>query len=206
MAIITMNLKTFILIGRSGCGKGTQAMILEKFLKNQDPQRGIFHLETGARFREFIKGDSYSSRLAREVSEIGGRQPDFLAVWNWTHLMLEQFTGNEHIILDGTPRSYEEALVLDTAMTFYKRLRPTVIYLDVSRKWSEDRILSRAKKEGRSDDQTDAKVQKRLDWFETEVMRGVKFFEQSNGYNFIHVNGEQSIEKVAQDIQALLVV
>ncbi len=179
-------------------------MILDKFLKNEDPGRTIFHLETGARFREFIKGDGYTSKLARQVSETGGRQPDFLAVWNWAHLMLDQLTGNEHMIIDGTPRSYEEALVLDTAMTFYGRLRPVVIYLDVSREWSKARLKSRAAKEGRADDQSEAEIAKRLDWFETEVMRAVKFFEQSNGYRFIHVNGEQTIEEVAACIQSRL--
>ncbi len=200
-----MNLKTFIIIGRSGCGKGTQAMILEKFLKNEDPGRTIFHLETGARFREFIKGNGYTNKLARQVSETGGRQPDFLAVWNWAHLMLDQLTGNEHMIIDGTPRSYEEALVLDTAMTFYGRLRPVVIYLDVSREWSKARLKSRAVKEGRADDQSEAEIEKRLGWFETEVMRAIKFFEQSNGYRFIHINGEQTIEEVAACIQSRLV-
>lgn len=197
--------KTFIIMGRSGCGKGTQAKILENFLKNQDPHRPIFHLETGARFREFIKGDTYSSKLAAQVAETGGRQPDFLAIWNWAHLMLEELKGDEHMIIDGTPRSYEEALVLDTAMTFYGRIQPIVIYLDVSREWSRAHILSRAQKEGRNDDQGSSKIEKRLDWFETEVMRGIKYFEQSNGYHFIHVNGEQAIEKVAEDIQHYLV-
>ncbi len=201
---MTLTAKTFILIGQSGSGKGTQAKILENFLKNQDPHRAIFHLETGARFREFIKGGSYSNKLAAQISETGGRQPDFLAIWNWAHIMLEQLKGDEHMIIDGTPRSYEEALVLDTAMTFYGRIRPTVIYLDVSREWSKARIVSRAEKEGRNDDQGIAKIDKRLDWFETEVMRGIKYFEQSNGYRFIHVNGEQSIEKVAEDIQTML--
>lgn len=202
---MALTAKTFILMGRSGAGKGTQAKILENFLKNQDPHRKILHLETGARFRDFIKGDSYSSKLAAQISEVGGRQPDFLAVWNWAHILLEEMKGDEHIIIDGTPRSYEEALVFDTAMTFYGRIRPIVIYLDVSRDWSRAHIASRAQKEGRNDDQGMAKIERRLDWFETEVMRGIKFFEQSNGYNFIQVNGEQAIEKVAEEIQAKLV-
>ncbi len=199
------NKKTFIVIGRSGCGKGTQAKILQSFLRNEDHDRNIFYLETGARFRDFVKGGSYSSELARHVMDEGGRQPDFLAVWNWAHLMLEELKGDEHMVIDGTPRSYEEALVLDTAMSFYGRLRPVVIYLDVSRQWSKDRLVSRAHKEDRADDQSDSRIEKRLDWFETEVMRAVKFFEQSNGYRFIHINGEQSIEKVAEDIQKELV-
>ena len=134
---MSANPKTFILMGRSGCGKGTQAKIIENLLKANDPHGVVFHLETGARFRDFVKGDSYSSKLAKVISETGSRQPDFLAVWNWAHIMVEELKGGEHIIIDGTPRSYEEALVLDTAMNFYGRERPYVIYLDVSREWSK---------------------------------------------------------------------
>lgn len=198
---MTPKAKTFILMGRSGCGKGTQAKILGQLLKVNDDSRAIFYLETGARFREFIEGNMYSNKLAKEVSALGARQPDFLAVWNWAHLMVEELVGTEHIIIDGTPRSHEEAVVLDSAMTFYKRELPYVIYLDVSREWSEHRIVKRAKQEGRSDDQSADEINRRLDWFETDVMRAVKFFEQSNGYRFIHINGEQPVEKVAEDIQ-----
>lgn len=202
---MSANPKTFILIGRSGCGKGTQAKIVEKLLKVADPDKGVFHLETGARFREFIEGKMFSNKLAKEIYGTGARQPDFLAIWNWAHLMVEQLTGTEHIIIDGTPRSYEEAVVLDTAMTFYKRERPYVIYIDVSRDWSRKRIIERADREGRADDKDESEVTRRLDWFETDVIRAIKYYEQSNGYRFIHINGEQSIEKVAEDIQKALV-
>lgn len=197
--------KTFILTGRSGCGKGTQAKIIERLLLAGDPNGKVFHLETGARFREFVKGDSFSSKLAKKINEVGSRQPDFLAVWNWAHLMVEELKGPEHIIIDGTPRSYEEAVVLDTAMTFYEREKPYVIYIDVSRQWSKTRILERASHESRKDDQSEEEINRRLDWFETDVLQAVKYFEQSNGYRFIHVNGEQSIEKVAEDIQKAIV-
>lgn len=193
--------KTFILTGRSGCGKGTQAKILQELLKKFTPHMPIFHLETGARFREFIKGTAFSNKLANEVSKRGDRQPDFLAIWNWSHLMVEQITGQEHIIIDGTPRSYEEATVLDSAMTFYRREQPIVIHLDVSREWSYKHIESRAQAEGRVDDQSSEEINRRLDWFETDVMRAIKFYEQSRGYKYIRINGEQTIEQVAHDIQ-----
>lgn len=197
--------KTFIFTGRSGCGKGTQVKIIEAFLKNHDPKRKIFHLETGALFREFVTKNNYSSKLSKQLMDSGDKQPDFLAIWNWVRYMVDELTGDEHILIDGTPRSYEEAIVLDTAMKFYDRIRPIVIYIDVSREWSKARIQERAQKEGRVDDQTSARIEKRLDWFENEVMEGVRFFEQSPGYRFLHINGEQSIEKVAQDIQEALV-
>lgn len=196
--------KTFIFTGRSGCGKGTQAKILEQFLKLSTPHLPIFYIETGVKFREFIEGSSLTSKLASEIYKAGGKQPDFLAVWNWSHFLIEQMNGNEHIIIDGTPRSYEEALVLDSAMTFYNREQPFVIHLDVSREWSRKHIENRAKLEGRIDDQSAEEIDRRLDWFETDVIRAIKFFENHRGYKYVKINGEGTVEEVAQSIQSAI--
>ncbi len=200
-----MTPKTFIFIGRSGCGKGTQAKIIRQHIEAMDPDhRRVMYLETGERFREFIKGPSFSHRLAAEVASSGGRQPDFLAVWNWAHVLIEEMTGEEHLIVDGMPRAYEEALVFNTAITFYKRERPAVVFLDVSREWSETRLLERSRTEGRSDDASLALIARRLKWFDTDVMPAVRYFQDHPGYNFVHVNGEQPIEQVAKDIMERL--
>lgn len=193
--------KTFIFIGRSGCGKGTQVKILQDHLERLDPEkRKVLHLETGPRFREFIKGDKFSNKLAAHIAETDGRQPDFLAVWNWARVIIDELTGEEHIIFDGTPRSYREALVLDSALTFYKRQRPVVIYLDVSREWSKQHLLARAKKEGRADDSSEELIEQRLTWFEEAIYPAVEFFKENKGYQFLHIKGEQSVEDVAKDI------
>ena len=62
-----MELLTLIFIGRSGCGKGTQAELLQEYIKKLDQQRLIFYIETGERFRQFIKEQSLSSRSAAEI-------------------------------------------------------------------------------------------------------------------------------------------
>lgn len=188
--------QTFIFIGRSGCGKGTQADLLQKYLKQTDPGHEIFYLETGNRFREFIKGDSLSSKLSLEISRSGDRQPDFLAVWMWSHLFVEGLKGDESIIIDGTPRSINEARVLDSAIRFYKRNPATVVYLNVSRAWAEKRLAER----GRTDDRSMAEVKKRLDWFETDVMPAVEHLQKHTEYRFLDINGEQPMEEVHQEI------
>ena len=199
-----MSPKTFIFIGRSGCGKGTQAKILMEHIAGMDSDaKKIMYLETGARFREFIKGTSYSSQRAAEIAREGGRQPDFLAVWNWAHVMIEEMTGDEHLVVDGMPRSYQEALVLDSAVSFYKREKPVVIFLDVSRDWSRKHLISRSKIEGRADDQL-ALIENRLNWFETDVLPAIKFFNQHPGYRFLHVSGEQPVEAVTADLMSQL--
>ena len=192
-----MTPKTFIFIGRSGCGKGTQASLLMDYIKQKDiEKRPIFYLETGQRFRDFIKSGSHSANLSNEVYKADIRQPDFLAVWMWSHLLIENLKGNEHLVIDGTPRSLQEAMVLETAIDFYKLEKPNVIYIDVGRKWSEERLLSR----GRLDDASIVRIDKRLNWFDKDVVPALKFMKKSKKFNFIKINGEQTIGQVNQEI------
>ena len=191
-----MSPQTFIFIGRSGCGKGTQADFLQKYLKTQDPGREIFYLETGNRFRDFIKGENLSSKLSLDISHRGARQPDFLAVWVWAHLFIENLKGDEHIIIDGTPRSINEARVLDSAVRFYNREPAKVIYLNVSRAWAEKRLADR----GRTDDRSLEEVKKRLDWFEADVLPAVNHLREHSEYQFLDINGECPLEEVHEEI------
>lgn len=194
-----MNPYTFIFIGRSGCGKGTQVELLQKYLAEKFAGDEVFYLETGERFRAFIKEDSYSSKLSKAVYETGERQPSFLAIWMWSHLLVESFKGTEHLIIDGSPRAYGEALAMDTALKFYGR-KAFVVHLNVSREWSEERLLNR----GRGDDLDASKVKKRLDWFEKDVTPAIEFFKSNPDYNFIDVNGEQLIEEVYAEMMGKL--
>lgn len=190
-------LHTVIFIGRSGCGKGTQAGLLKDYIDDLDPdKRPILYVETGEHFRQFIRGDSFSSVLSRAVYENDDRQPDFLACSMWGNILIEELEDNMHLVFDGAPRSLPEATILSTAMEFYKRSNPTVIYLDVSNKWSEERLLSR----GRSDDASLSKINKRLDWFDKDILPAIEYFEKNKQYQFIKINGEQPIEKVHADI------
>ncbi len=194
-----MSPQTFIFIGRSGCGKGTQAELLQKLLKEKESQNGtqreIFYLETGENFREFIKGQKYSNKLADEIYKKGDRQPDFLAVWMWSHVLLDNFKGTEHLFLDGICRSLSEAMAFTTALEFYNR-DVTVIHIDVSRQWSEDRLLAR----GRMDDMTKEDIDKRLDWFDKDSAPAIDYFSSHKRYNLLNINGQQSIEDVHKEI------
>jgi adenylate kinase family enzyme len=114
-------------------------------------------------------------------------------------MLVDQFTGTQHLIVDGAPRSYTEALSITTAMNFYK-LNFFVIHLDVSREWSEKHLLSR----GRFDDIDKNKIKKRLDWYETDVVPAIEYFTLSPECRYIEVNGEQSIEQVHADIISAL--
>jgi len=190
-----MTPQTFIFIGCSGCGKGTQGKLLEDHLKSVDSNRPVFYNEMGVLFREFITGEKYSHQLSKVVYEEGRRQPDFLAVTLWAKNFIEKLTGEEHLIIDGTPRSLREAEVLDTAISFYN-MKTNVVFIDVSRECATKRLLSR----GRSDDVNTDKINKRLDWFEKDVVPAVEYYRNNKNYNFIHIDGNKPISDVQKDI------
>ena len=190
-------LHTVIFIGRSGCGKGTQADLLkERINRFDEKKRQILYVETGEHFRHFISGPQFGARLSRKAYELDERQPDFLACWMWTTVLLDQLEEDMHLVFDGAPRALSEAQMLTSALKFYKREKPVVIHINVSRKWSEKRLLAR----GRSDDVNLSRIDKRLDWFDKDVMPAVEYFRKSPHYDFIEINGEQPIEKVHLDI------
>jgi len=188
---------TFIFYGRSGSGKGTQAELLKKYLEKHDPGREVFYLQTGKEFRKFAQGDTHTHKLVKEVLDRGGLLPAFLPIWVWTGLFINSFRGVEHLIFDGLGRRVAEAPVLDGALKFYKREKPDVILLNVSREWATQCL----KKRGRHDD-TDEEIKKRLNWFDAYVAPTIKFFMNNPDYRFRDINGEQTIEKVHQDIIA----
>ncbi|MDD5068700.1 MAG: nucleoside monophosphate kinase, partial [Candidatus Pacebacteria bacterium] len=154
-----------------------------------------YHLETGKKFREFIQSKGYTSGLSRKIIDEGGLQPEFLAIWNWASSLIENLTPDMHLVLDGAPRKLFEAEVLNLALEFYKRENPAVIFLNVSENWARERLMDRA----RGDDKKDS-INKRLAWYETEVLPVVEFFKKKKNYHFLEINGEQPIEKVQADI------
>lgn len=192
-----MSPQAFIFIGRSGSGKGTQVTFLKERL-SEASSMPVLYIETGDKFRHFIAEEGMSQVLSREIYAKDIRQPDFLACFMWSEALIEDMKTPSHVIFDGTPRSLTEARLLDTALSFYGFNPVQVIYLNVSREWSKERLLAR----GRQDDKTEEKINKRLDWFDADVMPAIEYYRSSKNHRFLDVNGEQEIEKVAADIKA----
>lgn len=195
---------TVIFIGRSGSGKGTQAKKFAEYLKNQY-MNPVYHLESGALFRDFIEKDSgYTSSLAKQINEEGKLQPQFLSAMMWSRALADNIDEETHLIIDGTPRRLDEAKVLETAFDFYKRENIYVVHLDVSKGEAVKRLQER----GRHDDVEMDDVLERLSWFETDVMPVIQYYRDTDYYTFIEVDGMKSIEdiqmKVVDEIEGRL--
>ncbi|KKT36844.1 MAG: adenylate kinase [Candidatus Nomurabacteria bacterium GW2011_GWB1_44_12] len=182
-----MNLQTVIFTGRSGAGKGMQSQHLEKYLAEHTPDTPVLHIETG----------EYVWDRARKIIDLGNRQPDFLAIWMWTTAFIQNFKGNEHLVFDGAPRALPEALILDTALPFFDRVNPAVVYLKVSQEWAEERLKGR----GRADDLKPEVVARRFAFFEKDVVPVIEHYRNNPAYRFLEINGEQTPEQVFDDVR-----
>jgi len=194
-----------VFIGVQGSGKGTQAKVIAQKL-------GLVHISTGDLFRgakgeEKAKLDSYMNS--------GKLVPDTL-VLEILKKRLDEADAQKGFILDGFPRNIEQAKALDEIVKIdnafdikisdeeaLKRLSGRVtcekckagynLYTAPKPKNPEVCDVCGGKLVQRADDNPEA-IKKRIEIYHTETAPIIKF------YNTVKVNGEQSIEKVTEDI------
>jgi adenylate kinase len=195
-----MELQTAILIGPSGCGKGTQAAFLKEYIEKNDKEHPTHYFQTGAKFREFMEGDTFVQKKVKLAQQAGELMPSFLPIVMWGELFIEQVTGDDHIICDGFPRRAEESPLLHSALEFMERKNPVVLSFVL-----EDEVIVKRLVEGRKRfDDTPEKVAERLKWFKRDVSLAIKFFEEHPYYRVVEINGDQSPEDVFKEILSAL--
>jgi len=124
-----------ILFGMPGSGKGTQgAMLKEHF--------AIPHISTGDMFREAIKEKTPLGEKAQGFMERGALVPDEI-VTGIVKERIEKVDCDRGFILDGFPRTVNQAEALDEMMTEKGRAITAVINYEISEGEASRRLLSR---------------------------------------------------------------
>lgn len=186
---------SFILIGRSGCGKGTQADLLSKYLEENNFGR-VLYIYTGKRLRDLVqKCDTETAKIAKSIMISGGIEPSFLSVWAWSEEFINNADKNANIIIDGSPRVLMEAKVIDEAFGFYGRKNVKPIFIETGREWSAEMLFRR----GRIDDTKEA-INERLNFFDKTVMPVIDYYEKESNFKLVRINGEQSVDNVHDEI------
>ena len=188
---------TTIFLGPQGCGKGTQISLLKEYLAKQDTTRTIVHFEMGKTLRELATKNDYTGRLTDEILKSGGLIPYAISASLFAlYLMQNLPTNDEHVLIDGFPRTATQVPMLDSALVeFYKRPNPTVVCINISDEEAVKRLLLR----GRNDD-TEKSIRKRLLWSQEETMPNLAWFRANSAYKVVDINGEQSIEGTHKDV------
>lgn len=130
--------KEFIFIGPPGSGKGTQTKMLAKDSK-------LPHIDTGALLRETIASGSEDGILANSFMEKGQLVPLSL-VSKIIKSRLQKDDCKDGFILDGYPRSLEQAKALDEILEEIDKdnnVKPQVFYFDVSQESLVERLVNR---------------------------------------------------------------
>ena len=171
--VIITHMKTIILLmGGQGVGKGTFA----RMLCNHHQYKII---ETGKMLRDAAATD-------KQIADIMARG-ELLPFDMLVRLVAENITPDTDILLDGFPRTLDQAKWL--VQNYADKFNIHVLYLDVPEEIMVARIQKRIREGGgRADDADSAAIRKRLDIFWNTTMPAIKWLETVPGVKFSDVD------------------
>ncbi len=209
-----------ILLGAPGAGKGTQAQTLSQVM-------GLAHVASGDIFRENLRQGTELGLLAKGYMDRGELVPDEITI----KMVLERINAPDcakGCLLDGFPRTLEQAQALDRALAERGAAIAKVLYIKVSDAELLQRLSGRwicrscqapyhevnspPKVAGKCDqcggelyqraDDTMETAKNRLEVYFAQTMPLIQYYVQAS--KLMEVNGEQSIEAVGRDSIAVL--
>lgn len=185
-----------IFYGPEGCGKSTQGKLLAGKLR-------LPYLGSGDLVRYYAgKDQGIMGDMCREALKLGHYVADSEMFVLWK-VRLKEPDVQSGFIIDGFPRNHSQALFLADKLEKYNKQVDFVFYLDVSEAESIKRLLKRGRTspDGSLHDSPD-KVRERLKMYHEQEADVLKFYEKTGLLK--KVNGEQSIEKIHQDIMKII--
>ena len=209
-----------ILLGAPGAGKGTQAVRLSSEL-------GLVHVASGDLFRQEQNSGSHLGQLAKSYMEKGLLVPDDITV----KMILKRISAPDcarGFILDGFPRTLEQAKALDEALAAVSKGIDLVLYIKVSVEELLRRLGGRwlcrrcqtpyntadipPKVPGKCDrcggelyqrpDDSIETAKKRLEVYFTQTAPLIEYYTKAG--KLMEIDGEQRVTEVAKELIATL--
>ena len=181
-----------ILFGPPGAGKGTQAdFIKEKY--------GVAHISTGDVLREAMRNETEVGLYAKSFMDKGELVPDEVV----TEIIRQKISalGEGGFMLDGFPRTLEQARSLNNILADVGIGIDAVISLEVSDQEVVERITRRQEIEGRRDDTEDV-IKNRLRVYKDQTSPLKDFYERAGVLRTVEGVGE--ISDIAGRIDGVL--
>jgi adenylate kinase len=156
-----------VLLGPPGAGKGTQAIKLSEKL-------GIPQISTGDLFRKNISEGTPLGVEAKRYLDAGDLVPSELTN-KLVEDRIEQPDAADGFILDGYPRSVEQAQALDEMLKNHNTKLDAVLEFAVS----EAELFERLKSRGRADD-TEEVIHNRMQVYRDETEPLLAYYSHNN--------------------------
>lgn len=209
-----------VFMGPPGAGKGTQA---EKIIENYQ----IPHISTGDMFRKAIKDQTELGMEAKRYMDQGALVPDHVTI-GIVKDRLSESDCKSGFLLDGFPRTVDQAKALDEILTSLDSKIDYVINIDVDLDILKERLTGRricrscgatyhmifnppavagtCDKCGgelyqRKDDNEET-VGNRLDVYVSQTKPLLDYYSLAG--NLVNINGQQSIDLVFEEIREVL--
>jgi len=209
-----------VLVGPPGAGKGTQAVRLQEAYE-------IPHISTGDMFRKAIKEETELGKKAKEYIDQGELVPDEVTI-GIVRERLAQDDCQQGFILDGFPRTVNQADALNTILADMNTSLDAVINIKVSDAEVIDRLSGRriCKSCGASyhvkfnppkvagvcdecggelyqrEDDNSNTIQQRLNVYSEQTSPLINYYQELDLLRT--VNGEDSLDNVFVEIKDLL--
>lgn len=174
-----------VMVGPPGAGKGTQAEQLAEHYKAP-------HISTGAMLRDNISRQTELGISAKRYVDSGELVPNEIIV-----AMLKERLASEKngFILDGFPRSVDQAEILDQIMAELSLKLDGVVNIQVP----DSVVIERLVKRGRKDD-TPEVIQRRLEVYAEETAPVVDYYDRTG--RIFRIDGSGAIEEVHARIRS----
>ena len=209
-----------VFMGPPGAGKGTQA---EKIIETYQ----IPHISTGDMFRKAIKDQTELGMEAKRYMDQGALVPDHVTI-GIVKDRLSESDCKSGFLLDGFPRTVDQAKALDEILTSLDSKIDYVINIDVELNILKERLTGRricrscgatyhkifnpSAVEGVCDkcggelyqrkDDNEETVGNRLDVYVNQTKPLLDYYSLAG--NLVNINGQQSIDLVFEEIQNVL--
>ena len=187
-------MKNFVLFGKPGSGKGTQAEHLSEKYK-------LYHISTGDLFRKNISQNTNLGLLAQSYMDKGELVPDKVTI-KMLENEIKENPQSKGFLFDGFPRTIAQAESLDKFLKSIDMEINATIALDVDEEELISRIIDRGKTSNRSDDQDIEKIQNRFNEYNMKTSTLSKYYKDQK--KFFEVDGSGTVDEITKRLFDLI--
>ncbi len=187
-------MKNFVLFGKPGSGKGTQAEHLSEKYK-------LYHISTGDLFRKNISQNTSLGLLAQSYMDKGELVPDEVTI-KMLENEIKENSQSKGFLFDGFPRTIAQAESLDKFLKSIDMQINATIALDVDEEELISRIIDRGKTSNRSDDQDIEKIQNRFNEYNMKTSTLSKYYKDQK--KFFEVDGSGTVDEITKRLFDLI--
>ena len=187
-------MKNFVLFGKPGSGKGTQAEHLSEKYK-------LYHISTGDLFRKNISQNTNLGLLAQSYMDKGELVPDEVTI-KMLENEIKENPQSKGFLFDGFPRTITQAESLDKFLKSIDMQINATIALDVDEVELISRIIDRGKTSNRSDDQDIEKIQNRFNEYNMKTSTLSRYYKDQK--KFFELDGSGTVDEITKRLFDLI--